>query len=356
MDPQMQFWRIPGRGEEICVSVKDLVSGCDYNLCENIPSYQRVVIKSIFSSNTDCQKNSGFININVEGGKEPLLFKWGGPNGFTSTDEQLKDLPPGTYFVTVQDDAGCEMSGTSMVYDVIVPIDLSEEHECGVTIITAVEEDEGYKPFTYKWSVPGETGNQLSVNTPGTYSVTVTDANLCARSTSLGINIVGDLPEINPARSCNADIVTFSELEEGYEYYYQTVGSSDKIPVNMDFGMVNTSVLETGYRFELGSENELFVDCSISEMINLPQFDGLQMGSINEASCDTCSDGNIEYTIDVLADCIDCVVGEAFVIRRESGEDVTVLNDQMQLGNGEYYVVVLDINTGCYIAHELAIL
>ena len=51
----------------------------------------------------------GAININILGGSDcsSYTFAWTGPNGFTSTDEDLTGLEAGTYTVTVTDVSGC---------------------------------------------------------------------------------------------------------------------------------------------------------------------------------------------------------------------------------------------------------
>jgi len=47
--------------------------------------------------------STGEIDLNVSGGVAPFTYTWSGPGGFSSTDEDLMDLPEGTYSVTVTD-------------------------------------------------------------------------------------------------------------------------------------------------------------------------------------------------------------------------------------------------------------
>lgn len=349
------FFNDPSSGGEVCVSVKDIVTGCDYFLCDEVSSHKRLSIESMYASNTECLLTSGFIVLDVAGGREPLTYEWEGPDGFTSNDAEVKDLSPGIYTVIIKDDSGCDVTESVIVQEVTTQFELMTEDFCNATRII-IQDIDGYKPYTYKWSVEGETGDELYVYTAGNYGVTITDANLCIRSNSVVLANIGTLPEISPAYNCDAGIITFSDMEEGFDYYYQSFGSSDKIPINMVNGKLDVSIIEAGYRFEIGSENPLYSDCLISETINLPQFEGLEVGSINNASCDTCADGHIEYEVNTSENCQDCEVGGAIVIDSENGDDVTEINVQMQLEKGEYYVIVLDSNSGCYIAHELVIL
>ena len=52
---------------------------------------------------SDPGESTGEINLDVTGGAAPFVFDWTGPDGFTSTDEDLTDLEAGTYIVTVID-------------------------------------------------------------------------------------------------------------------------------------------------------------------------------------------------------------------------------------------------------------
>ena len=47
------------------------------------------------------------ISIFVGGGTIPYSYSWTGPGGFTSTDEDLSDIPPGYYSVLITDGNGC---------------------------------------------------------------------------------------------------------------------------------------------------------------------------------------------------------------------------------------------------------
>lgn len=348
------FSNNPNSNTELCVKVNDAVSGCDYTFCDDVPSFRSLKVESIYSSNTECQQTSGFIDLDLEGGKEPILFEWTGPEGYTSNAAQISDLSPGTYNLLVQDGGGCQVIETILVYDVTTPIQSDIEDECFQSIIT-IEEDEGYKPYVYNWDGGTSEANKLFVTMPGVYRLTVTDANMCTRRTSITLSRAGLLPVINVTNDCEEGSVIFSDLEAGYEYYYQNLDSSDKIPLNMVQGEVNISILESGYRFELGAQNLTTNNCFTSELVELPRFEGLEIGLVTPESCESCADGSIEYDINIDDECISCIPGEVKVIRSIDEEDVTILNEEKQLENGEYFVIVLDSNSECYIAHSRVI-
>ncbi len=50
---------------------------------------------------------TGSINIDVTGGTAPYTFEWTGPNGFASTEEDIRNLRAGNYTVVVTDANGC---------------------------------------------------------------------------------------------------------------------------------------------------------------------------------------------------------------------------------------------------------
>ncbi|MEM9545840.1 MAG: carboxypeptidase-like regulatory domain-containing protein [Bacteroidota bacterium] len=348
----MNFINNPIAGQEICVNVIDVSTECEYTFCDNVKSYNRLRVSSIYASNTECQMNSGLIDLDIEGGKEPIEISWAGPDGFTSSEPLLTDLRPGEYAVTITDGGGCESSAKTSVYDVTTPLQASIEDICDQSVITIIE-DEGYKPYTYAWNAGMPVGNQLYVSSPGLYEVTVTDANSCTRVGKWQKSEVGLLPVLDPQFECEEESVEFPKLENGYEYYYQTVGSSDRIPVLLDQGIVNVPILVAGYRFEIGSENDITADCYTSELIELPRFAGLKIGDITSVSCESCADGSIDFDVNIEEECIDCNPGAVIVLRADDKADVTSLNVEHQLEKGGYYVIVLDNNSGCYIAHAL---
>lgn len=58
------------------------------------------------------QNISGDIYLDVQNGIQPFYYNWEGPNNFTSNDENLIGVPPGSYDVTIVDNVGCEVIRT----------------------------------------------------------------------------------------------------------------------------------------------------------------------------------------------------------------------------------------------------
>ncbi len=115
----------------------------------------------------------------VTGGTPPYTFLYS--NG--STDSLLIDAPPGTYTITVTDANNCTEVTPPIV---IIEIPLLE---CEVTVLQLVGSagndgqvsvivTGGTAPYSYLWNT-GATTPSITNLGPGTYSVTVTDANGC---------------------------------------------------------------------------------------------------------------------------------------------------------------------------------
>lgn len=54
-------------------------------------------------TNADEGEANGAIDLTMNGGVAPFEYSWEGPGGFTSSEEDLTDLVPGIYTLTVKD-------------------------------------------------------------------------------------------------------------------------------------------------------------------------------------------------------------------------------------------------------------
>lgn len=127
------------------------------------------------SSTTQCD---GSATVTASGGVAPYTYSWS--SGGSTVNEE--DLCAGTYTVTVTDANGCATT-ESVTISAPSPINVSiskNDATCssGTNGSASVSVTGGNSPYTYKWST-GATSNSINNLTPGTYSVTVTDANGC---------------------------------------------------------------------------------------------------------------------------------------------------------------------------------
>ncbi|HEX5002508.1 MAG TPA: gliding motility-associated C-terminal domain-containing protein, partial [Bacteroidia bacterium] len=122
---------------------------------------------------------NGAIYITVAGGASPITYAWN--SGQTTQD--LTGLGVGNYTVTVTDVNGCTATldtSISQPANLSAATQLTNAH-CGLANGGInVNPAGGTPPYTYLWST-GQTIQNITSLTAGTYTVTVTDANLCSR-------------------------------------------------------------------------------------------------------------------------------------------------------------------------------
>ncbi len=135
--------------------------------------------------------NSGQISITIHGGTQPYSVIW--DNG--STEEQITGLSAGTYTATITDNNDCETTITAVVSQ---PDSLHSEVNItysGNTGIADISTQGGTPDYTYIWS-NGSNGNHVENLIPGTYTVTVSDANSCTEY--VVVNIEQQIPVLIP--------------------------------------------------------------------------------------------------------------------------------------------------------------
>jgi hypothetical protein len=139
---------------------------------------QNVTLNAVVEQIT-CTNNFGKISLTPSGGTAPYSYTWS--NG--ATGNVLQNLQAGTYSVTATDVNGCKATKsitivnqvqTLIINTVVEPRTCDKFGKISLTILG------GTQPYIYQWS------NDLAVNSPnssplvpGTYSVTVIDANGC---------------------------------------------------------------------------------------------------------------------------------------------------------------------------------
>jgi hypothetical protein len=136
----------------------------------------------------NCHGNAnGAIDLTVSGAAAPYEVYW--TNG--KTVEDITDLQPGMHTVYIIDANGCEITQN---FEVTEPEPLnvllySSYATCGNSdgLVEVFSTNGGISPYDYLWNT-GATASSLPNSPSGLYTVTVTDANGCTASASIGIN------------------------------------------------------------------------------------------------------------------------------------------------------------------------
>ena len=154
-----------------------------------------------------------------------------------------------TYSVTVTNSASC--TGTASVNLTVTPnptvtiTDLPSLSVCSGTAVT-LKAGAGYT--TYNWST-GATIDSITVNTAGTYSVTVSNANGCTGTASVNLTVTPN-PTVTIAglaRICQGTVATYTATAAGTPSYLWSTGATTQtltITANTD-GTYTYSVIVT---------------------------------------------------------------------------------------------------------------
>jgi len=130
--------------------------------------------------------STGSIDLTASGGTGILTYDWSHIPG-NNNPQDPTNLAAGTYTVTVTDANGCTKSLSATITQVpaiVLPTTVTNV-SCfgGANGAIDLTVSGGVSPYTYSWS-NNATSQDISGLTAGTYTVTVTDANGCTKTTS----------------------------------------------------------------------------------------------------------------------------------------------------------------------------
>ena len=150
------------------------------------PTGNALTIGAPSVTNAKCNgASTGAIVISVSGGTPQYTYVWSGPNGFTSTQQNPSNLAAGIYKVTATDNNGCKVISNDITVGqpaaiVITGAVTNAISACNGKIDIAVTGGTG--GYAYTWAgkdVSVTSEDQISLCPGETFTVTVTDANLC---------------------------------------------------------------------------------------------------------------------------------------------------------------------------------
>ncbi len=196
----------------------------DANLCKSTVSAQITqptasLAVSLSKMDVKCFGNTtGSASSTVTGGTSPYTYTWS--NGATTSS--LTNITSGTYILTVTDSHNCTTTATTTITQPLAVLANSTTktdvlcfgNSTG-TISSSVTG--GTAPYSYNWN-NGATSSSLNNIVAGTYTVTITDANLCTTTTSISIN--------QPATTLSGNVVAT------YANCYGTSTGSVNLTVN----------------------------------------------------------------------------------------------------------------------------
>jgi gliding motility-associated-like protein len=164
------------------------VTVTDSNNCTSVASVDIGEPTALSLSNNSSDvlcfgNNTGSIDLSISGGTTPYNILWNGPNGYTSTLEDIATLFSGSYDVLVTDANNCTATlsvninqpATGIMSTISPPDSICFEDGNGTVNVTV---GGGTGPFTYAWN-NGATTPTVSNLDGGMYIVTITDNGSC---------------------------------------------------------------------------------------------------------------------------------------------------------------------------------
>jgi large repetitive protein len=155
-------------------------SGCVKPINVVIPQAPVFMVTPTFSNISCHGAHDGNITLNLVGGIAPVTLVWS--DGSTAGTTR-NNLAAGTYTATITDGTPCQIIRTFTIIEpaaLTVTASLTHALDCDDATTGAINllVAGGTPPYTYAWS-NGQTTEDLTAITSGTYSVTITDAGSC---------------------------------------------------------------------------------------------------------------------------------------------------------------------------------
>ncbi|NRD19825.1 gliding motility-associated C-terminal domain-containing protein [Winogradskyella eckloniae] len=257
-----------------------------------------ITVTSTLTHNLCYQANTASIAIDIVGGipftsGQPYTVSWSGPNGFSSTDEDISNLEIGIYTLTIEDDGGCPFSTT---------FEITEPEELVFSAVSfdpetiscfnandgeiAIDVSGGVMPYIYEWTLNGTpyaTDEDLTDLGPGLYAIAVTDQNNCGPIT-LDFEII-EPAELTAVLDTKTDVLCFGEATGAIlvdvgggrtDYTYAWTGpngfsSTDEDIDTLYAGVYNLTVTDNSgctddLEVEIIQNTQIEVDLTVTQM------------------------------------------------------------------------------------------
>ncbi len=289
------------------------------------------------SDNVNCfGANNGSIRLDGVTGAPPFTILWSNAD----TTDQVDNLSPGFYSVTLTDSKGCTGISTAEITEppVLSALNTIADVSCyGLDNGTAeTSASGGTPPYSYWWNTGSDTSllNNLSA---GNYELTLTDANGCSLTQSLSIN----QPDLLTVQSDSVDVSCFGFTNGAV--LTNTAGGTPPYSYLWNTGSVSpalNNISADTYYVTLTDAN----GCSLIRSVTVNQPDLLtSVLDATHVSCFGSGNGTAQIT----------AAGGTppYSFLWNNGEVTPVIEN---LGAGQYEVTLNDAN-GCQLTQSVAV-
>ncbi|MFK7784560.1 MAG: T9SS type A sorting domain-containing protein, partial [Crocinitomicaceae bacterium] len=280
-------------GTYSCTITDPAANGCTFTYDYTITNSTNGMTPTESITNEFCSYDDGAIDLTMSGGSGSYSFAW--DNG--ETTEDISNLSAGTYVVTITDlSDNCQMI---VSYDLtnsgsVVATESISDDQCtnGVGAIDLTI-SAGSGSYSFAWD-NGETTEDISNLSAGTYVVTITD--LSDNCQIMETYVVGDTVSILAATASTTDEV----CGDGTGTIDLSV-TGDAGPYSYSWD--NGEVTEDLTNLSAGNYEVTVTDqasgCTITETYTVGNGTVVFGGSavIVDATCATCADGSIDVTL-----------------------------------------------------------
>jgi gliding motility-associated-like protein len=314
---------------------------------------------------------TGGINITTNG-VLPISYSWTGPNGYTSTSEDITNLAAGNYSVTITDGNSCVTAIDTVITTPASDISIIKEFtdlKCFNDSSGSIEVksvSNGSAPYVYNWTGPnGYTSSSEDITNlaAGVYVLSLTDNNLCTLDNDSTIVLEPDTVSITYVLTqpgCGANDGSILVTPSGGGGDSNPPNSYNYSWVDLDVGpaVIGTASLLDNigsglYEVTVTDDSS----CVGSKSVNVSDINGpLVEDSTVDVTCNNDTDGEIFLTVTTQPSGnaygidwdIDNFIGSA-------PDDLDGLPDSLVetgLPPGVYFVRVTDSSNGCLTVHS----
>ncbi len=359
--PYSYAWTGPGTFSSTSEDITNLVAGSytvtvtDANSCVKsstiIISEPTAISISSTKVNVLCNgASTASIDLTVSGGTPNYTAAWTGPGTFTATTEDLSSLAAGTYNVTITDNNLCTSTSSVTITEptkltlTTSKVDvLCNGKSTGSIDLTIAG---GVTAYSKSWTGPSSYSNNTEdINglAAGSYSVTVTDANSCAETTSVTIS--------EPTAITASDVITKVSCNGLSDGGVNLTVSGGTVASNYSFSWDNSATTEDITGLLAGNYVVTITDdngCTFNQTYTVTEPAVLAIAkTITKVLCNGNADGAINLTI---------TGGTSTYTYAWTGPNTFTANteDISALLAGDYDITVTDLNN-CQISDKITV-
>ncbi|MBS1613448.1 MAG: gliding motility-associated C-terminal domain-containing protein, partial [Bacteroidetes bacterium] len=272
------------------VTVTD-ANACTLTTTAAVTQPAQALAATLVATNVTCNgAANGSINLTANGGTTPYTFSWS--NG--ATTEDLSNLGPNNYSVTITDANGCTFTNAAVVTEpaILSGTIAAVNVTCygGTNGIADLTVTGGNPNYTYLWNNFATTQDLLGVGA-GNYTVIVTDTKNCQFITSVTItqpsqiSITANVTNINCNGSGTGAIDITATGGTGTITYAWSNGATNEDLTNLGPGTYTVTATDAN-------------GCTATASYSITQPQPLaSSGVVNNVSCNGGNNGAINFTV-----------------------------------------------------------